>query len=375
MPLTRNLTVTDAMSTFVMPKTSMAKNLSKINFSIPNVGKFAALRFPVGGATGVLYARRSADGIFTGLTLIESKTMLIAPQRYLRLVAIGFTATAICTSQNMDCFAEDEKPAADKTAVVDSEPQADKSSGDDSKQASPAQIAIRKLAEQCVFEPVTKAAQETTPFELRNEPLLRYGDSAQDIGTSALWVWMDDGIPAMFQKIEVNVYQGSNDKWTWCFANGSSQKVKCGWPQVKRQGVEADFVPLKPVPGNPEVKASSNALAFTARQLSRQFAARDEVDVLRLLPRPLLEFNSEQKGISYGAVFAMATGTNPSMLLILQTEKTDDGERWMFRPVHMTSWSVVLEHDGKTICKDPGQKSSQVSTWGYFFTSRPGNIK
>ena len=42
------------------------KNLSKINFSSPNAGNFAALDFPVGGATGVLYARRSADGIFTG---------------------------------------------------------------------------------------------------------------------------------------------------------------------------------------------------------------------------------------------------------------------------------------------------------------------
>ena|GEM_PF-3765066 len=42
------------------------KNLPKINFSIPNAGTFAALGFPVGGARGVLYARRSADGIFTG---------------------------------------------------------------------------------------------------------------------------------------------------------------------------------------------------------------------------------------------------------------------------------------------------------------------
>jgi len=37
-------------------------NLPKINFSIPNAGTFAAQGFPVGGATGVLYARRSADG-------------------------------------------------------------------------------------------------------------------------------------------------------------------------------------------------------------------------------------------------------------------------------------------------------------------------
>ena len=40
--------------------------LSKINFSVPIAGKFAALGIPVGGATGVLYARRSADRIVTG---------------------------------------------------------------------------------------------------------------------------------------------------------------------------------------------------------------------------------------------------------------------------------------------------------------------
>jgi len=45
---------------------SNAENLFKINFSIPHAGEFAALSFPVGGATGVLYTRRSADGIFSG---------------------------------------------------------------------------------------------------------------------------------------------------------------------------------------------------------------------------------------------------------------------------------------------------------------------
>ena len=45
---------------------AVAKNLSKINFPISSASKFAAQNFPVGGATGVLYARRSADGISMG---------------------------------------------------------------------------------------------------------------------------------------------------------------------------------------------------------------------------------------------------------------------------------------------------------------------
>jgi len=170
----------------------------------------------------------------------------------------------------MYCLADDEKPAADKTAVGDSETKTDEESDEDSKKASLAQIAIRGLAEQCVFEPAIEAGKESTPFKLRSEPLLRYGDPTRDIGNSAVWVWLDQDVPAMFQKIEVNVHQGSNDKWTWCFANGSSEKVKCGWPQVKRQAVEADFVPLKPVPGNPEVKANSGALALTVQATSNR---------------------------------------------------------------------------------------------------------
>jgi len=296
-------------------------------------------------------------------------------QLFWRSMVFGFAATAICSAGGMVSVGDDEKAVAEKTAAKDSETKADEESGEDSKKASLAQIAIRGLAEQCVFEPVIEAGKESTPFKLRSEPLLRYGDPTRDIGNSAVWVWMDQDVPAMFQKIEVNVHQGSNDKWTWCFANGSSQKVKCGWPQVKRQAVEADFVPLKPVPGNPEVKANSGALAFTARQLSRQFTAKDEKDELRLLPRPLLEFQSDEKDIRYGAVYAMATGTNPSMLLILQTEKTDTGERWVFRGVHTTAYRVDLQFDGKTVWEDPPQSPSEVSTWGYFFTSRPGNIK
>ena len=40
-----------------------------------------------------------------------------------------------------------------------------------------------------------------------------------------------------------------------------------------------------------------------------------------------------------------------------------------------TAYSVVLQFDGKDVWEDPPQSPSEVSTWGYFFTSRPGNIK
>ena len=46
--------------------------------------------------------------------------MFIATQRYLRILAIGFTATATCISVSAYCFAVDEKPEADTTATAGS---------------------------------------------------------------------------------------------------------------------------------------------------------------------------------------------------------------------------------------------------------------
>ncbi|GEM_PF-1420928 len=297
-------------------------------------------------------------------------------QRYELRWLVGLILLMAFVVGNLRSIANDEKvrPQKSDTAKANKEVDGAAAKRDDEEESS-ARIHIKKMAEQCVFEFAEKPEGESAPFKMREEPLLRYGDPARDIGASELWTWMDEDVPAMFQKIEVNVHQGSNDKWTWCFSNGSSQKVKCGWPSVRTQTVTVDPVALQPVPGNPEVKTNPTALALSARQISRKFTSRGGENELRLMPRPLMEFKSEKKGISYGAVYGMASGTNPSVLLVLQAEKTDSGERWVFRGVHMTADKVFLLFDGNSVWEEPEQSPSKVSTWGYYFSFRDAHIK
>ena len=261
--------------------------------------------------------------------------------------------------------------AAMSCCVADEAPKAPE------KEESPAQSAIRELAKECVFRPAAEAGGSLDPFVLGPEPLLKYGDPTRDIGSSALWVWMDGEVPAIFQKIEVNVHQGSNNKWTWCFANAGSRKLECAWPKARPGLVTVDEVMTSEIPKSPLVKESAptSALAFTARQLSRKFTARDGDDELRLLPRPLMQFQSDGQGIPYGAVFGFATGTNPSVLLIVQAEKKGQDVKWTYRPLHMTALTVELEYDGEKLWQEAGQPQNEVSTWGYFFSFREASIK
>ena len=76
-----------------------------------------------------------------------------------------------------------------------------------------------------------------------------------------------------------------------------------------------------------------------------------------------------------GAVFGFATGTNPSLAVIIQAEEKEGEMVWTYRPVHMTSYPVELEYDGKQIWQDAGQAPNAVSTWGYYFSFREASIK
>lgn len=278
-------------------------------------------------------------------------------------LSVGFTLRA----------ADDEKrpePAADV-----SNPQVAQEAEDEAEEKpdSPALKAMRELAAKCRFQMTTEGKSSELALEVRKEPLLKYTDEAIDVAASTLWVWMDGEIPAFFQKIEVN-NRGGGSMWTYCFANANSSPVECGWSEGPKNPITAKPVMLSPVPGDPEVKSTPAALTFAARQISRQFSASDGTE-LRLMPRPLMEFKAEKQQVPYGALFAFATGTNPSMLLILQVEETPAGKRWMYRPVHMTAVELTLNHNGEPIWKGVGQKPSEASTWGYFFTYRNSAIK
>lgn len=239
----------------------------------------------------------------------------------------------------------------------------------------PAQKAMKQLAEQCIFTVAATDKKTAVPMTLRKNPLLRYGDETRDIKDSTLWVWMNGDVPSVFQKIEVNEWPG-NPSWTWCFANATSDAVRCEWRNIAN-GRTAQPVASSPVPGKQKTEGNETTWKFTARQINRQFTATAalEKNVLRPMPHPLLEFSAEEENIPYGAVFAYATGTNPDFLLILQLEKTADTMLWTYRPIHMTSVHVTLNHNDIQVWHEGDQKANQVSTWGYFFSPRDAAIK
>jgi hypothetical protein len=66
-------------------------------------------------------------------------------------------------------------------------------------------------------------------------------------------------------------------------------------------------------------------------QVAEKFSAsedwRGQTSQLRLMPRPILEYEDKEQGVIEGAVFVWAHGTNVEILMFLEARQGEDGDK------------------------------------------------
>jgi hypothetical protein len=113
----------------------------------------------------------------------------------------------------------------------------------------------------------------------------------------------------------------------------------------------------QPVEDAPAVAKSPASRLTQLRDIARQFAVEmkdgEEPWSLRLLPQPIYRFPQHQAAEQDGAIFAYlwTKGTDPELLLVLQSLPTKDGLRWHYQPVRFTWRSLSLKHRERDVWK------------------------
>jgi hypothetical protein len=219
---------------------------------------------------------------------------------------------------------------------------------------------------------------ETGPREAKqlDHAILKYDDQVLRMAEASVWVWMDDGRPVAIQKTEVNNYWNPPG-WLYCFCALSESRVEVKWPNVRRPYKSREPVEFKQFPN--AKPGPKSAWKQQARGLSRQFKATMGAGngrrQLRLVPKPLLEYESESHGILAGAVFSLAIGTNPSMFLIIELRDTDKGSQWFHGSARATSAPIQLKHsDVEVRAEGNAPRPGQFPTWTYVWLSRSPEI-
>ena len=115
-------------------------------------------------------------------------------------------------------------------------------------------------------------------------------------------------------------------------------------------------VEWKPLPDAPPPGKTKTRRLLQMKRLGREFrghsiGSQKSRYELRLLPKPLFQYQTAKDDIYDGAVFSMVStaGTDPEILLTFEVRKTTDGPKWHYAVARFSDLKLFLDHKGKRV--------------------------
>lgn len=187
-------------------------------------------------------------------------------------------------------------------------------------------------------------------YTVQLQPILRYSDASRGVADSALWRVGTTGRPIAFVTSEV--YGPSNGTYRlnheYTAVDEPHMTMKSGYFTWRPPVQKLEFVELKS-----GVKPSDKPqLRMTQmKALVRRFTARQEFQgnkvELRSMPTPLYRYQPSDKPQSDGAIFAIAWGVNPEIMLFIES----DGEKWSFACARTAAANLWVQFDEVEVWK------------------------
>lgn len=213
------------------------------------------------------------------------------------------------------------------------------------------------------------------------KPLLFYGDPTRNNDRGSLWGWGEKGRPAALLELYQNVTDRT--KWVYAVCNTSGGKLRASrdgeaWWRANDSASELKDVPDAPAPAANETQRQRQmkllAQKFTGHQFWDPNNSRYE---LRRLERPLQTYQDPEAGVLEGALYTLANGTNPEILLFLEARvnpKDTSKSTWQYAVGRLAHAELHMEYDGKEVLNEPrGDRVSGVDKpyWLGFIKTTP----
>lgn len=222
--------------------------------------------------------------------------------------------------------------------------------GADSPERSDAESAADRLRE------MNELARRVTvsDAELHPEPIVRYDDQVRRIEDATLWVYVRRGVPMATLKVEI-YRQGHALYGLVSLSSDSIIKAESsdGWNwAATKSGLD-----MKPLPDAPAAGSTPVARLVQLRALARRFSGY-EVEhsekgrfQMRLLSKPVYRYDDTQSHIQDGAIFGLANGTNPDLLVVIEsrTSAATKAPAWHYGLARMGGAELVVELDNREV--------------------------
>ena len=219
-------------------------------------------------------------------------------------------------------------------------------------------LALKEAREHVLELTVQGSAKgREAPIEMLPNPLLTFADAARNNEAGTLWAWGKSGRPVAFLELYRNA--GSGQPWAHALTLTSPELIQLKAPTGQRWTPKKSHFALQDVPGSPEVGSQPAVRLRQMKDISRRFEAHEFWDPnnsrfeMRLLVQPVHRYQDEAAKLIDGAVFVLAHGTNPEVLVQIEAHAADKSASWKYSLVRLGSAEMHVLFDGKEVWTEP----------------------
>ena len=236
---------------------------------------------------------------------------------------------------------------------------------------SEARVTVMRAHASAIRVTEQSAEGDERAMALRSEPLERYSDPPREIHDAALWAWGEAGRPRAVLKVEYMGNRPPATRWVYGLVALTPGRLDVQFGDGTRwrstePGLAPRTVPDAPVPGG-----TAAVRLAQMKALARRFGGTEDAGParrrlqLRLMPRPLARYADEALGVRDGAIFAFAYGTNPDILLVIETPADHAATvAWQYAVARLGGGAPSVTLDGKEVWSAPAANPpAQLATY------------
>ncbi len=228
------------------------------------------------------------------------------------------------------------------------------------------------------LEVSSRDIRDEAALRLGKSPVLRYNDPTRNLGgqTTGLQdggVWRLGATGRATALVTLEIYRGRENKavLSYEFVSLVPAQLAIVSPRGPSWNPAGTDLKMALLPEAPRPVDSPKARLAQMRQMSRRFSVHETLDTgdkveCRLLTQPIDRYSDEKAGITDGAMFVFANGTNPELGLLLEC----NAEEWSYGIVRLSAATLLADLDGKPFFEDK-QRFSQPRTAPYMGTTHP----
>lgn len=206
-----------------------------------------------------------------------------------------------------------------------------------------------------------KVTELDKPVALLAEPILRYDDKPRNIFDATLWAWgPPQGRPTAILKVEEYPSRPSDSRWVYGIVALAPERITVkgedGWEWSSTPpGLDLREIPGAPAPAETEVLRLGQM-----KQIARRFEVHEDAGPargrlqLRLMPRPVHRYADASSGLQDGALFGFAYGTNPDLLLVIESHRErGSAPAWRYGLGRLGGGATFVSLDGRAVRTEP----------------------